>query len=67
MEDKKGFKMPLILHCINIKSCQAGLTVIPFIVYVQLMVKCFSTSMLVKVIDSCFFKVLGLFLELSLS
>lgn len=67
MDDTKGFKMPLILHCINIKSCKAGLTVIHFIVYVQLMVNCFSTSMLGKVIDSWFFKVLCLCFQLSLS
>lgn len=55
-KDTNGFKMPLILHCINIKSCKAGLTVNHFILYVQLMVNCFCTFMLVKV--SWFFKVL---------
>lgn len=48
--------MPLILHCIYIKSFKAGLTVIHFIVYVQIMVNLFNTYLLVKVIDSCFFQ-----------
>lgn len=66
MKDAKGFKIPLILHCINIKSCKAGLTVFHAIVYVQLMVNFFSTSMLGNVIDSWFFMVLHMCFQLSL-
>lgn len=57
--------MPLILHCIYIKSFKVGLTVIHLIVYVQLMVNLINTYLPVKVIDSCFFKVLCLCLSIS--